>query len=91
MNPIDPLRPLSLDDIVGPVESSPPAYGGYGPASCYRPYQWEMPWTPTQPPHAPPYYERPPEREERVPTYEDSMRTAQLFEKIYRGHMDEID
>ena len=80
MNPIDPLRPSSLDDIVGPAKSGP-AYGGYGAASPYRPYRWEMRWINTPQPEGPSPYEPPPEPP-RLPSYDDGRLTPDLFAKL---------
>lgn len=82
MNPIDPLRPSSLDDLVGPI-SSRPAFDDYGPASLYRPYRWEMDWIDTPPPVAPPPLPPVPEPP-RLPTYEDGLMTQELFDKLMR-------
>lgn len=71
MNPIDPIRLASLDDIVGLPESGP-VYGSYGPASSYRPYHWEMPWIETPQPTERRLEEPPPEPE-RLPRYEDAL------------------
>lgn len=77
MNPIDPLRPSSLDDVAGPAESGP-ADGTYGPAPSYTPYQWEMPWIPTPEPAAPRFVEPRPEPPP-LPRYEDGLLTPGLF------------
>ncbi len=82
MNPIDPLRPSSLDDIVGPVESGP-AYGGYGAASAYRPYHWDMPWIETPQPTAPRFDEPRPEPP-LLPRYEDGLLTPDSFARAMR-------
>lgn len=82
MNPIDPLRPSSLDDLVGPVDSGP-ACGGYGAASSYTPYRWEMPWVPTPPPELPRYYEPRPEPPP-LPRYEDGLLTPEIFARVMR-------
>ena len=82
MSPIDPLRPLSLDDIVGQVESGP-ACSSYGPASCYRPYQWEMPWIETPPPSVPRFGEPRPEPQQ-LPRYGDCLLTPDSFARAMR-------
>ncbi len=78
MNPIDPLRPSSIDGLVGRTEP-----GLAGPASSYTPYHWEQPWVPTPQPIAPrfnePRFEAP-----RLPRYEDSLMTQKLFDKLMR-------
>ncbi len=85
MNPIDPFHPSSLDDIVGQAESGP-AYGTYGAAPSYTPYQWEMPWIPTPEPAAPRFVEPPPEPPPPPPRYEDGVLTPDLFARF----MDEL-
>ena len=77
MNPIDPLRPLSLDELLAPVDSRP-GYGSYGPASLYQPYEWEMPRMETPLPAVPPPDELLPEPP-RPPRYEDCLLTPELF------------
>lgn len=82
MTSLNPLRPSSLDDLVGPVNSWP-ACGGYGAASLYEPYQWEMPWMHTPSPMQPPEPEPPPPPEQ-FPTYEESTAWSRLFDRLYR-------
>ncbi len=82
MNPIDPLRPESLDDLVGPAERGP-ACGNYGAACSYTPYHWEMPWVQTPQPAIPPYEEPRPEPPP-LPRYEDGLLTPDLFDRFMR-------
>ena len=82
MNPIDPLRPLSLDDLAGQVESGP-ACGSYGPASSYTPYHWEMPWIATPQPSGMRFDEPRPEPPQ-LPRYEDCLMTPDVFARAMR-------
>jgi hypothetical protein len=82
MNPINPLRPSSLEDMVGPVESSP-AYGNYGPSSSYTPYRWEMPWIEIPQSSGTRFDELRPEPPP-LPRYEDCLMTSDLFARSMR-------
>ena len=82
MNPIDPFRPSSLDDLAGQVGPGP-AYGSYGPASSYTPYQWEMPWIETPQPTVPRFDEPRPEPPP-LPRYEDGLLTPDSFARAMR-------
>ena len=82
MNPMDPLRPGSLDDLVDQFEPVRPC-GSYAPGPLYAPYQWEMPWIETPPPSVPRLDEPRPEPQQ-LPRYDDCLLTPDSFARAMR-------
>lgn len=78
MEPIDPFRPRSIDELLG-QDSQDGFHGGYGGLPQYRPYEWELPKLQTPEPSIPPFEEPLPEPE-KLPSYEDGLMTQGLFD-----------
>lgn len=77
MNPIDPIHPSSLDDLVSRLEPEP--YADYGSPSGCHPCQYEAPWMETQASPSQPF-DPPPVEPKEPPSFD--VLTQEYFDQI---------